>query len=204
MLFLVEEVDLHPPAPSPAAAGAAGAAVKPNTKKLGTVKSRLARAHLALEGVLSKTLDAFDYPVDSNSRAGQHSQSMYQVMTSFPGLKVVIPSNAYDAKGLLISAIRDNDCVVFVEDKFLYETSCEVPDEAYTIPFGEANFYREGSDVTIVAIQQMNFKAEKAAETLAAEGIDVEIINGLSDGDELVVEGQMLLTDNTKLNVITD
>ena len=69
------------------------------------------------------------------SAAAQHSQSMYQIMTAFPGLKVVVPSNAYDAKGLLLTAIRDEDPVLFFEPKALYQVSCEVPDEPYTIPF---------------------------------------------------------------------
>src|ERR1019366_7129090 len=77
------------------------------------------------------------------SAAAQHSQSPYHIFTSVPGLKVVVPSNAYDAKGLLIQAIRDDDPVVFCEHKLMYDLKCEVPDEAYTIPFGEANVVRE-------------------------------------------------------------
>ena len=93
------------------------------------------------------------------SAAGQHSQAMYQVMTSFPGLKVVVPSNAYDAKGLMLSAIQDDDPVLFFEPKILYQETAEVPDEMYTIPFGQANFVREGDDVTVVAFGQMVPKA---------------------------------------------
>eukprot|EP00752_Nemacystus_decipiens_P018806 g16862.t1 len=77
------------------------------------------------------------------SAAAQHSQTVYQMMTAIPGLKVVVPSNAYDAKGLLISAIRDDDPVLFFEHKLIYQSKCEVPDEAYTIPFGEAEMPRE-------------------------------------------------------------
>jgi pyruvate/2-oxoglutarate/acetoin dehydrogenase E1 component len=82
------------------------------------------------------------------SAAAQHSQSPYHIFTSVPGLKVVVPSNAYDAKGLLIQAIRDDDPVVFCEHKLMYDLRTEVPDEAYTIPFGEANVVRDGDDVT--------------------------------------------------------
>src|SRR4051795_7986538 len=77
------------------------------------------------------------------SAAAQHSQSPYGIFTSVPGLKVVVPSNAYDAKGLLIQAIRDDDPVIFCEHKLMYDLRAEVPDEPYTIPFGEANIVRD-------------------------------------------------------------
>ncbi len=109
--------------------------------------------------------------------AAQHSQCLYPIFTSIPGLKCVVPSNAYDAKGLLIQAIRDNDPVIFFEHKALYDVACEVPDEAYTIPFAEANIVREGTDVTIVALARMVHVASEAAAALAKEGISVEIID---------------------------
>jgi len=102
---------------------------------------------------------------------------MYQVMTSFPGIKVVVPSNAYDAKGLLLQAIKDDDPVLFFEPKTLYQEACEVPDEMYTIPFGEANFVREGDDVTVVAFGQMVPKAAAAIDALEAEGISCDLID---------------------------
>ena len=111
------------------------------------------------------------------SAAGQHSQAMYQVMTSFPGLKVVIPSNAYDAKGLLLQAIKEDDPVLFFEPKALYQEACEVPDEMYTIPFGEAAFVREGDDVTVVAFGQMVPRAAAAIDALEAEGISCDLID---------------------------
>ena len=86
------------------------------------------------------------------SAAAQHSQSLYHLFTAIPGLKVAVPSNAYDAKGLLIQAIRDDDPVVFCEHKLMYDLKADVPDEAYTIPFGEAAIVREGGDVTIVRV----------------------------------------------------
>ena len=89
-------------------------------------------------------------------RAGaQHSQSLHSIFTHVPGLKVVVPSNPYDAKGLLIQAIRDDDPVIFLEHKAMYDLEGEVPDGAYAIPFGEANILREGDDVTIVALARM-------------------------------------------------
>ena len=111
------------------------------------------------------------------SAAGQHRQAMYQIMTSFPGLKVVVPSNAYDAKGLMLSAIADDDPVLFFEPKILYQEACEVPDEHYTIPFGEAAFVREGDDVTVVAFGQMVPKAAAAIDELAEEGISCDLID---------------------------
>jgi acetoin:2,6-dichlorophenolindophenol oxidoreductase subunit beta len=104
------------------------------------------------------------------SAAAQHSQSPYHIFTSVPGLKVVVPSNAYDAKGLLIQAIRDDDPVIFFEHKAMYDDMEEVPDEPYTIPFGEANLTREGKDATIVAIGRMVQFANAAADELARKG----------------------------------
>jgi pyruvate dehydrogenase E1 component beta subunit len=109
--------------------------------------------------------------------AAQHSSMLHPVLTHMPGLKVVMPSNAYDAKGLMLQAIRDDDPVVFIEHKLLYETSCPVPDEMYTIPFGEAAFPREGSDATIVAFGSMVPKAIAVADKLAQEGIHCDVID---------------------------
>jgi len=107
----------------------------------------------------------------------QHSAILYPMLVAIPGLKVVAPSNAYDAKGLLAQAIRDDDPVIFCEHKGLYTEECEVPDEPYTIPFGLARTVCEGTDVTVVAFSRMVLLAEKAAELLAAEGISVEVID---------------------------
>jgi pyruvate/2-oxoglutarate/acetoin dehydrogenase E1 component len=107
----------------------------------------------------------------------QHSQTIYALLTAVPGLKVVVPSNAYDAKGLLIQAIRDDDPVMFFEHKALYPRKGEVPDGAYTIPFGEANLLREGEHVTVVAIGRMVVFAEKVIDALAKEGITCDLID---------------------------
>jgi pyruvate/2-oxoglutarate/acetoin dehydrogenase E1 component len=109
--------------------------------------------------------------------AAQHSQSMYQIMTAFPGIKVVVPSNAYDAKGLMLSAIADDDPVLFFEPKVLYQETCEVPDEPYTIPFGEAAMPREGDDVTVVAFGQMVGRAAAAIDSLEDQGISCDLID---------------------------
>lgn len=109
--------------------------------------------------------------------AAQHSQCWYSIFTHIPGLKVVVPSSPYDAKGLLTTAIRDNDPVIFCEHKALYATKGEVPEENYTIPFGQANTVREGKNVTIVALGLMVHKATQAATDLARDGIECEIID---------------------------
>ena len=109
--------------------------------------------------------------------AAQHSQCLYPLFTHIPGLKVVLPSSPYDVKGLLIQAIRDNDPVIFCEHKVLYTLEGDVPEESYTIPFGEANIVREGDDVTIVAFGRMVHQAMKAAALLAKEGISCEVID---------------------------
>ena len=128
-------------------------------------------------------------------RAGaEHAQTLYPLFTMIPGLKVVTPSNAYDAKGLLIQAIRDNDPVIFLEHKRLYMKECEVPEEAYAIPIGKANVVKEGTDITIIAIQKMVEYSQCAAELLEKEGISVEIIDPRTlsplDLDTMVVSGK--------------
>jgi pyruvate/2-oxoglutarate/acetoin dehydrogenase E1 component len=109
--------------------------------------------------------------------AAQHSQSLLPLFTHIPGLKVAAPSNPYDAKGLLIASIRDDDPVIFAEHKMLYDTAGEVPEESYAIPFGEANIVREGGDVTVVAIGRMVAMAQEAAAELASSGVEVEIVD---------------------------
>lgn len=117
-------------------------------------------------------------PVGAGLRAGaEHAQTLYPMFTSIPGLKVAVPSNAYDAKGLLIQAIRDNDPVVFLEHKRTYLSECDVPSEMYTIPFGKADIKRRGKDITIIAIQKMVEYSLIAAELLEKEGISVEVID---------------------------
>ena len=109
--------------------------------------------------------------------AAQHSQSLEAMLCHVPGLKVVMPSNAHDAKGLLISAIRDDDPVIFVLHKFLLGATSEVPEDAYEIPLGVARVVRPGADVTVVAHGAMVGHAVSAAEELAAEGISLEVID---------------------------
>lgn len=109
--------------------------------------------------------------------AAQHSQCLYSLFAHIPGLKVVLPSTPYEAKGLLIQSIRDNDPVIFFEHKALYGMKGEVPEEPYAIPFGKANIVREGKDLTIVALGRMVHMANQAAAALAKDGIEAEVID---------------------------
>ena len=109
--------------------------------------------------------------------AAQHSQSLEALFLHIPGLKIVMPSTPYDARGLLKTAIRDDNPVMFIEHKLLYATKGSVPDGEYLIPFGQSDIKRKGKDVTIAAISYMVMKALKAAERLAGEGIEAEVID---------------------------
>jgi len=109
--------------------------------------------------------------------AAQHSQSLHALVAHIPGIKVALPSSAYEAKGLLKSAIRDNNPVVIFEDKLMYQDKSEVPEEEYLIPFGQANIVREGLDITLVGTSSMVQVAEKAADILSKEGISAEVID---------------------------
>jgi pyruvate dehydrogenase E1 component beta subunit len=109
--------------------------------------------------------------------AAQHSQTMYQIITSIPGLKVAMPANPADAKGLLTSAIRDDDPVVFFEHKAMYGRKGDVPDGEYLVPFGKAAILCEGDDATIIAMGRMVSFAEKAIEALQADGVNCDLID---------------------------
>ncbi len=118
--------------------------------------------------------------------AAQHSQCLYGTFAHVPGLKVVVPSNAYDAKGLMTQAIREDNPVMFMYHKgimglpwmaYFEGSTTEVPEEAYTLPFGQARVVREGSDLTIVTLSQMVHKAVIAAERLAGEGVQAEVLD---------------------------
>jgi pyruvate dehydrogenase E1 component beta subunit len=112
-----------------------------------------------------------------NGLAGQHSQSLEALYYHIPGLKLVMPSTPYDAKGLLKAAIRDDDPVIFLEHKLLYMTTGEVPEEEYIIRLGQAEIKRAGEDITVVTYSYMTLKCLEAAEALAQEGISVEVVD---------------------------
>jgi acetoin:2,6-dichlorophenolindophenol oxidoreductase subunit beta len=148
-------------------------------------------------------------------RAGsQHSQCLYPIFTHLPGLKVAVPSNPYDAKGLLISAIRDDDPVLFFEHKAILGMKGEVPDEAYAIPLGKARVAREGKDLSIVTLGRMVHMAERAAAALAKDGVECEIVDlrttSPMDNEAILTSvrktGRLLAVDEAypRCNVATD
>lgn len=109
--------------------------------------------------------------------AAQHSQSLHALVSHIPGLKVALPSSAYEAKGLMKTAIRDNNPVVIFEDKLMYQDKAPVPEEEYLIPFGEAAVLREGADITLIGTSSMVQVCRRAADLLAQEGIMAEVID---------------------------
>jgi pyruvate/2-oxoglutarate/acetoin dehydrogenase E1 component len=141
-------------------------------------------------------------------QGAQHSQGLHSLLMHIPGLKVVAPSNAYDAKGCLATAIRDNNPVIFVEHRLLYFTDAYVPEESYTVPFGQARTVREGGDITIVGVSNMLVECLRAQELLAEEGISAEVIDPVSlvplDIDTITASasrtGRLLVVDNAWTN----
>jgi pyruvate dehydrogenase E1 component beta subunit len=148
------------------------------------------------------------------SAAGQHSGCHYSVFAHMPGIKCVVPSTPADAKGLLLSSIRDDDLVMFFENKVLYGSKGEVPEGDEGIPLGVADVKREGDDLTIVAISRMVHEALAAADTLSAEGIEAEVIDPrtLSPLDEETILNSVAKThrllivdeDNPRCSAATD
>ena len=146
--------------------------------------------------------------------AGQHSQMLVNIFTHIPGLKVVCPATPYDAKGLLIQSIRDNDPVIFCEHKMLYGLLGDVPEESYAIPFGEANVVRDGKDVTIVTFGRMVHLSHEAAVTLAKAAIQCEVIDLRTTSpldEDTVLEsvgktGRVVIVDesNPRCSIATD
>lgn len=139
--------------------------------------NQAAKMRYMFGGVLEMPL-VIRAPIGAYLSAGaQHSNSFESLFAFVPGIKVITPATPYDAKGLLKSAIRDNNTVLFFEHKKLYGVKGPVPEEEYTIPLGESNIVREGSDVTMVTYSYMVTFCLEAAEKLADEGVNVEIID---------------------------
>tara|TARA_B100000768_G_C11281251_1_gene378749 strand:- start:19 stop:1014 length:996 start_codon:yes stop_codon:yes gene_type:complete len=139
--------------------------------------NQAAKAHYMSGGKLNVPLVLRTNLGATRRSAAQHSQSLHALVAHIPGLKVALPSSAYEAKGLLKTAIRDNNPVVIIEDKLMYQDKASVPEEEYLIPFGKANIVREGRDVTLVATSSMRQVCEKAADLLSEDGISAEIID---------------------------
>ena len=146
--------------------------------------------------------------------ASQHSQCLYPIFTHVPGIKVVIPSGPYEAKGLLIKSIRDNDPVIFLEHKAMYDLTEDVPDESYVIPFGEANFTREGKDITLIGMGKTVSLCNNAADLLKKDGVHATVLDlrTLSPLDEdSILEsveetGRAIIVDESspRCNIATD
>ncbi|PLW69855.1 alpha-ketoacid dehydrogenase subunit beta [Pseudohalioglobus lutimaris] len=182
------------------------------------IMNEIAKTHYMSGGAVKLPLVITASTGGGFSDAGQHSQTLHGLFAHVPGLKVVAPSNPHDAKGLMTTAIRDNNPVVYMFHKALMglpimgfvdaEIDSNVPEESYAIPFGEARIVREGSDVTIVGFSQTVAKAVVAARQLEEQGIDAEIIDPRTlvpfDTDALVKSvsktGRLLVVDEDYLN----
>lgn len=150
------------------------------------IYNHIAKAHYMSGGQIKMPVVIMTAIGGGYSDAAQHSQCLYGLFAHVPGLKIVIPSNSYDAKGLMISAIRDDDPVMYFFHKGLMglgwmpspdEATVEVPEEPYTVPIGKARVVREGDDITIVTVSKMVYEALWAAKELENEGINVEVVD---------------------------
>ncbi|WP_193176628.1 alpha-ketoacid dehydrogenase subunit beta [Oricola nitratireducens] len=139
--------------------------------------NQAAKTHYMSGGKLSVPLVLRTNLGATRRSAAQHSQSLHALVAHIPGLKVALPSSAYEAKGLMKTAIRDDNPVVIFEDKLMYNDKAPVPEEEYLIPFGEANVMRQGRDVTLIGTSSMVQVCQKAAEILEKEGISAEVID---------------------------
>ncbi len=139
--------------------------------------NQAAKAHYMSGGKLKAPMVVRTNLGATRRSAAQHSQSLHALVAHIPGLKVALPSSAYEAKGLMKSAIRDNNPVVIFEDKLMYNEKAPVPEEEYLIPFGQAYIKRAGTDVTLIGTSSMVKVCETAAELLAKEGISAEVID---------------------------
>ncbi|MDR2162435.1 MAG: alpha-ketoacid dehydrogenase subunit beta [Clostridiales Family XIII bacterium] len=141
------------------------------------ITNQAAKARFMLGGQVTVPLVIRTPAGSGTGAAAQHSQSLETWFCHIPGLKVVMPSTPYDVKGLLKSAIREDNAILFYEHKLLYSTKGEVPDDEYLLPIGKAGVMREGKDMTIISYSLTALKALKAAEMLAKDGIDAEVLD---------------------------
>jgi pyruvate/2-oxoglutarate/acetoin dehydrogenase E1 component len=163
-----------------------------------------AKSHYMYDGQVRVPLVVRSMIGKSWGQGAQHSQGLHAMFMHVPGLKVVAPSNAHDAKGCLVAAIRDDNPVIFVEHRLLYFTDAFVPEELYEVPFGKARVCTPGKDITIVGVSNMLVECLRAHELLAEEGIEAEVIDPISlvplDIDTIVASvrrtGRLLVVDN--------
>jgi pyruvate/2-oxoglutarate/acetoin dehydrogenase E1 component len=167
------------------------------------IANHAANWHYMFGGQLSVPLVIWGIINRGGEQAAQHSQALQAMFTHIPGLKVVVPSTPYDAKGLLVASIKDDNPVVYIDDRWLYDYEGEVPEKLYSVPIGKGILRKEGKDVTVVATSYMVYEATEAAETLNREGIDVDLI-GLRSlkplDDDLIFEsvkktGRLVVAD---------
>jgi pyruvate dehydrogenase E1 component beta subunit len=141
------------------------------------IANHIANWHYMFGGQLSAPMTIWGIINRGGEQAAQHSQATQAIFTHIPGLKVVMPSTPYDAKGLLAASIEDDNPVVFIDDRWLYQHVGDVPEELYSVPIGKGVVRREGNDVTVVATSYMVHEALKASENLDREGVDVEVVD---------------------------
>ena len=163
-----------------------------------------AKAHYMYGGQVSVPMVSRSIIGKSWGQGAQHSQGLHAMFMHVPGLKVVAPTNAYDAKGCMIAAIRDNNPVIFVEHRLLYSTDAPVPEKPYTVDFGRSRVVAEGSDITLVGVSYMLVECLAASELLAEVGVSAEVIDPVSllplDTDTMAGSaartGRLLVVDN--------
>jgi pyruvate dehydrogenase E1 component beta subunit len=141
------------------------------------VINEAANWHYMFGGTLSVPVVIWAIINRGGEQAAQHSQALHALFTHVPGLKVVMPSTPYDAKGLMVAAVKDGNPVVYMDDRWLYNLEGEVPEEIYSVPIGKGIIRREGTGVTLVATSYMVIESLKASEDLKMEGVDAEVID---------------------------
>ncbi len=141
------------------------------------IANHAANWHYMFGGQLSVPLTIWGIINRGGEQAAQHAQAIQAIFMHIPGLKVVMPTTPYDAKGLLVASVEDDNPVVYIDDRWLYGYTCEVPEELYSIPIGKGIIRRKGRDVTVAATSYMTYESIKAAGDLEKEGLDVEVLD---------------------------
>lgn len=141
------------------------------------IANHVANWHYMFGGQLSASVTIWGIVNRGGEQAAQHSQATQAIFTHIPGLKVVMPSTPHDAKGLLAASVEDNNPVVFIDDRWLYQHVGDVPEKLYSVPIGKGVVRREGEDVTVAATSYMVHEALKASENLEKERVDVEVVD---------------------------
>jgi pyruvate dehydrogenase E1 component beta subunit len=141
------------------------------------IANHIANWHYMFGGQLSVPITLWAIINRGGEQAAQHSQALQAIFMHIPSLKIVVPSTPYDAKGLLVASIEEDNPVVYIDDRWLYQREGEVPKELYSVPIGKGVIRREGKDATVVATSYMVYEAMMASESLDKEGVDVEVVD---------------------------